>query len=356
MRITVTGATGNVGTALLRRLADEPDIEVTGIARRVPGPGAGWPYNRVRWHAVDLGEPTAVAQLTDWLTGMDAVVHLAWQLQPSHRRAQLRRTNLGGTRHVLTAMREAGVPKLVYASSVGTYSPGPKDEPVTEEWPNSGILRSGYSVDKAAVETLLDGVEREQPELRVVRLRKALVFQRDAGPEIARYFLGPLTRVAVRPSGRVTVLPRSRQLRTQVVHAEDVAEAYLRALRGDQTGAFNIATWPPVDGQLVTRKLGGLAVPAPLGMLRLAARLAWRARLVPAAAGWLDLAASAPLMDCSRAEREWGWRPRYDALETVRDLLYGIATGSGTESAPLSPRRQLPRHPVKALRARRVFG
>ncbi|GAB3818793.1 hypothetical protein GCM10027605_71970 [Micromonospora zhanjiangensis] len=53
MRIAVTGATGNVGTALLRQLADEPDIEVVGIARRLPpadtSPYEGWSGTRSTW-------------------------------------------------------------------------------------------------------------------------------------------------------------------------------------------------------------------------------------------------------------------------------------------------------------------
>lgn len=339
MRIVVTGATGNVGTALLRRLAREPDIEVSGVARRTPGPGAGPPYDGVRWHAADLGDPSCLTPLTGWLRGADAVVHLAWQIQPSHCRARLRRTNLTGTRHLLSALREAGVPKLVYASSVGAYRPGPKDRRVTEEWPTTGVHGSGYSVDKAAVETMLDVFELEHPELRVVRLRKALIFQRDAGSEITRYFLGRLGLIAVSPSGRPFAVPRHERLRVQAVHADDVAEAYLQALRGDQTGAFNIAAEPALDGPLVAKELKSLPVPVPLGLLRLGMRTAWWTHLIPPDPGWLDLAASVPLLDCSRAEREWGWRPRHDARYALREMLAGIAAGAGTASPPLRPHR-----------------
>ena len=46
----------------------------------------------------------------DFFTGADAVVHLAWQIQPSRDRAQMRRTNIDGTRAVVIAARRAGVP------------------------------------------------------------------------------------------------------------------------------------------------------------------------------------------------------------------------------------------------------
>lgn len=340
MRIAITGATGNVGTALLRRLSRETDIEVIGIARRTPRSDAGPPYAGVRWHGMDLGESSCVTPLTELLAGVDAVVHLAWRIQPSQYRARLRRTNLGGTRHVLGAMIEAGVGKLVYASSVAAYSPGPKDRRVDEDWPTTGVGRSGYSIDKAAVEALLDRYELDHPELRVTRLRMALVFQRDAGSELTRYFIGRLAPVSLLRSGRLPLLPKNRRLRGQVVHADDAAEAYLLALRGDRVGAYNIATDPVLDGTLLAEELGALAVPMPLGVLRLAAKAAWRARLIPTEPGWLDLTAAAPVVDTSLAERELGWKPRYDARQTVNDLLMGIATGAGTATAKLRPSRR----------------
>ncbi|MFC7546521.1 NAD-dependent epimerase/dehydratase family protein [Plantactinospora sp. GCM10030261] len=339
MRIAITGATGNMGTALLRRLATEPDLDLIGLARRPPVPGTGDPYDGIRWHAVDIGEAGAVDQLSGWLAGVEAVVHLAWQIQPSQHRARLRRTNVTGTANLLAAMRAAGVPKLVYASSVGSYAPGPKDRLVGEDWPTTGVPRSGYSVDKVAVERLLDRAERDDPGLRVVRLRKALVFQRDAGAEIARYFLGPLAPVSLLRWGRVPVVPANRRLRAQVVHADDAAEAYLLAVRGDVAGAFNIAADPVLDGPALAAELRGRAVPVPLPALRLFASAAWHARLQPTEPGWLDLAASAPLMNTDRAATVLGWRPTVDARHAVRDLLSGMAAGAGTGSAALRPAR-----------------
>lgn len=349
MRIAITGATGNVGTALLRRLAAEPDLDVVGLTRRPPLPGAGSPYDGASWHGVDLGDPAAPESLAGWLAGVDAVVHLAWQIQPSHQRARLRRTNLTGTAHLLEAMRTAGVRKLVYASSVGTYAPGPKDRFVDESWPATGVSRSGYSVDKAAVEELLDRAEREDPGLRITRLRTGLVFQHDAGAEIVRYFVGPLVPVSLLRRGRLPVVPRNDRLRAQVVHADDAAEAYLRALRSDATGAFNIAGGPVLDGPVLAEELGGRTVPVPLPALRALAAAAWRARLQPTEPGWLDLAAAAPLMDCSRAGQVLDWHPRVDARRALRDLLAGMAAGAGTTSAPMRPAPRTARRLVDGL-------
>jgi UDP-glucose 4-epimerase len=123
MRVVVTGATGNAGTALLRALEHEPTIEeVVGIARRRPE----LTYVKVRWVQADVARD----DLAEHLRGAAAVVHLAWLIQPGRDVDRCRAVNVDGTRRVLAAVAEAGVPALVYASSVGAYSPGPKDRAV----------------------------------------------------------------------------------------------------------------------------------------------------------------------------------------------------------------------------------
>ncbi|MBY8854395.1 NAD-dependent epimerase/dehydratase family protein, partial [Saccharothrix sp. MB29] len=65
MRIVVTGATGNLGTALLRRLAGETDISVHGVSRRPPRDEDA--YRGVEWTPLDLSRDGAEEPLTDVL-------------------------------------------------------------------------------------------------------------------------------------------------------------------------------------------------------------------------------------------------------------------------------------------------
>ena len=339
MRVVVVGASGNVGTAVLRRLAREDRVDaVTGVARRVPGGAPGEPYDGVEWHAVDVGADGAVGALTDVFAGAGAVIHLAWQIQPSHDRTAIRATNVTGTAHVAQAAVRASVPALVVASSVGAYAPGPKDERVGEDWPVTGVPWSSYSRDKADVEALLDNVEDDHPQLRVVRMRPGLIFQRSAAAEIARYFVGPLAPLQLLRLGRLPVVPYHPALRVQAEHADDVAEAYTRAVLSDVSGAFNLAADPVLDGPRIAGRYGGRAVPVPLTVLRLGASLSWHARLQPTEPGWLRLAQSAPLLSTARAEKELGWRPRVDALAALDELLDGMGRGTGAAAPPLRPR------------------
>jgi len=107
MRVVIVGATGNTGTALLRALADEPEVtSVVGIARRLPDRDAP-PYSTAEWVTADISstEPddVVVGRLAEAFRGADAVVHLAWLIQPNRDRDLLRRTNVEGTRATATS-------------------------------------------------------------------------------------------------------------------------------------------------------------------------------------------------------------------------------------------------------------
>ena len=345
MRVVIVGAFGNAGTALLRRLRDEPGVDVVGVSRRVFD-------SDVEWHSCDIGADDAGNRLARIFAGADAVVQLAWQIQPSHDRRQLFRTNVLGTRNVVAAALAVGVRTLVVASSVGAYAPGPKDGYVTEAWPATGIVESSYSTHKALVEKLLDGVERDRPELRVVRLRPGLIFQRSAGTEIARYFAGPLLPVGLLRAQRIPVLPAHPALRVQGVHADDVAEAYARSLLSDVRGPFNVAAAPILDTRLAARMFHGVRVPVPAVALYAAADLSWRLRLQPVDAGWVAMGLKAPLMSCDRIARELGWAPVHDAESTLREFIAGFAERAHDNTPPMSGDPELAGRPRGLLRGR----
>jgi UDP-glucose 4-epimerase len=327
MKVVVTGATGNVGTSVLAALAKEPKVtEIVGLARRLPAVERP----KVRWVEADVTD----ARLEPIFDGADAVVHLAWAIQPSHDEAAMERVNVLGSQRVFGAAAAAGVGALVYASSVGAYSPGPKDDAVDESWATDGIPTSAYSRHKVRVERLLDDFAAGS-RMRVVRLRPGLIFKREAASEIRRFFLGPLLpNFLVRPR-LIPFVPDVPGLRFQAVHADDVGDAYRRVVVRAVDGAFNIAAAPTIGPPELASLLHARRLPLPATVLRGAAALSWRAHLQPADAGWIDLALGVPLMDVSRAHRELGWEPRANSLDALGELLIGIRDGSGGDTPPL---------------------
>ncbi|HEX8854870.1 MAG TPA: NAD-dependent epimerase/dehydratase family protein [Thermoleophilaceae bacterium] len=329
MRVVVVGATGNVGTSVLRALSAEPQVDsIVGVARRV----SDWHLEKVEWQAADIRSSNLVALFE----GADVVVHLAWLIQPSRDHAELRSVNVEGSARLFDAVAEAQVPALVYASSVGAYSPGPKDRAVDESWPTDGIQSSFYARHKAEVERLLDRFEQDHPEVRSVRLRPALIFKREAGSEIRRLFAGPFLPSRLVRKEAIPVVPDIPRLRFQAVHSYDVGEAYRLVALGDAAGAFNIAADPVLDPPELARLLDARTVPVPAGLVRTVADLSWRLRLQPTPPGWVDMALAVPIMDPSRARKELGWEPRRSSGEAVLDVLAGIRESPGEETPPLA--------------------
>jgi nucleoside-diphosphate-sugar epimerase len=267
------------------------------------------------------------------------VINLAWLIQPSRDDAELELVNVGGSRRVFEAAAGAGVPALVHASSIGVYSEGPKDRRVDESWPRDGVPTSFYSRHKAAAERALDEVEAANPRLRVVRLRPALIFKREAGPEIRRLFAGPLLPARLLRPGLVPLLPLPDRLVLQAVHADDVGEAYrLAALSADARGAYNIAAEPVLDPARLADVFRARRVRVPERPLRVLADATWRAHLQPTPPGWLDMGLAVPVMDVRRAREELGWSPRRSATEALMEMLDGMRAPAGLPTPPLEPR------------------
>jgi nucleoside-diphosphate-sugar epimerase len=272
------------------------------------------------------------------VAGADAVVHLAWLIQPSRDLPRLRAVNVDGSRRVFEAAAAGGAGALVHASSIGVYSPGPKDRRVDESWPRDGIPSSFYSRHKAEAEHILDGVERDAPGLRVVRLRPGLIFKREAAQEIRRYFIGPLLPSPLLRRSLLPVIPAIPRLALQAVHAGDVAEAYrLAATEPYARGAYNIAAEPVLDVPRLARLTGARPVAVPAGLVRAVAGATWRLRLQPTPPGWLDMGLAGPLMDTTRAREQLGWTPRRGADEALVELMEGMRDAAGGATPPLDP-------------------
>lgn len=329
MRVVVLGATGNVGTSVLESLAGEERVqEIVAVARRSPHRT----FPRTTFATADI----VSSELVEVMRGADAVVHLAWLIQPGRRESVTYGVNVTGSERVFDAAVRAGVRSIVYASSIGAYSPGPKDRPVDESWPTDGIPSSFYSRHKVATERMLDRLEREHPDLRVVRMRPALIFKGSAATEIRRLFAGPLLpRWLLRP-GLIPVVPAVERLRFQAVHSLDVGDAYRRALLADVRGAFNLAAEPAIGPRELAEVLRAVPVPLPQGALRGAAALTYALRLQPTEPGWVDMALGVPLIDSRRAGIELGWSPRFTSLEALRELLDAMRNGDDYDTPPLS--------------------
>lgn len=324
MKIVVTGATGNVGGAVVRALAaDDRVTEIVGLARRLPDSGVP----KTTYVVADVGED----DLTPFFAGADVVVHTAWLFQPTHSPTVTWQANAVGSVRVFEAAAQAGVGALVHTSSVGAYSPAP-GRTVDESWPTHSQPHAAYGREKAYAERALDGVEAAHPDLRVVRMRPCFILQRSSASAQKRLMAGPFVPTALVRPGRLPVVPWPKGMTLQTMHTDDVAEAFrLVSLDERAHGAYNVAAGPVIDAETFGRVMGAKVVPVPDVLTRSALSALWHLHVVPAEPALFDLLRSLPLLDASRL-RSLGWAPRVPADEALREVLHGMADHAGGAS------------------------
>jgi UDP-glucose 4-epimerase len=331
LKVAVTGPTGEIGKPLMSELERRAEVsEVLGMARRPFDPAEeGW--EKVSYRRGDILDRGSVAALFD---GADVAVHLAFAIFGS--REETRRVNLQGTRNVFEAAIRAGVKRLVYASSVAAYGFHPENpQPLTEDVPPRGSEGFYYSAQKAELEELLDELLLGSP-LEASVFRPCIV----AGPRAT--MLVEQTVEAVRIGDPVPALrkgigklPLVRPVLPdpgtpfQLVHHDDVAQAMAAAICGDgPPGVYNLAGEGEIQVRDLARALGWRWVPVPRPAVSLGTAAARRLRFASAMLEWAIAADTPVLMDTAKARRELGWKPRFDAGETLAGTVSG-ARGAG---------------------------
>jgi nucleoside-diphosphate-sugar epimerase len=320
LTVAVTGPTGEIGLPLLAELEGDAAVgEVRGMARRPFDPAAeGW--SKVVYQRGDILNR---ASLEDLFEGADVAVHLAFAIFGSHK--ETRRVNLVGTRKVFETALEAGVKRLVYASSVAAYGFHPDNpQPLTEDVPTRGSESFYYSAQKAELEATLkrllagSGVDTYVFRPCIVAGPRAtmLIEQLVSGAR-----LGDPLPVLRRGVGRLPlpqpVLP-DPGTPIQLVHHDDVARALAAAIAGKgEPGAYNLAGAGELGIGDVARALGWHTVPVPGPAVRLGSGIAKRLTFLTPQLEWATALRTPVLMDTSKARRELGWEPRFDAAETL---------------------------------------
>jgi nucleoside-diphosphate-sugar epimerase len=321
LTVAVTGPTGTFGFGLMPLLQEERKVSrIVGIARRPFDPSErGW--SKMEYRRGDVRDQDA---LTEAFAGADVVVHLAFLIvggAPDTTHA----INIEGTLNAFRAAAAAGAERFVYASSVAAYGFHP-DNPVgmTEEWHVRPADRLFYAQQKAELERLLREESDKHPETDLYLLRPPIVLGPDAvggkvevpAPLVP---VGKALRTAVRRLPVPVVVP---DIELQLIHQDDVGQALLQCvLAAGEPGAYNIAADDVVSVVDVARELGFVPLPVHGGPARAAARVISRLPFLPPQLQWVEAASHPAIMDTTRARTELGWKPRYTAIEALRDTL-----------------------------------
>jgi UDP-glucose 4-epimerase len=324
LKVAVTGPTGEIGKAVVGALERASQVaEVLGMARRPFDPAErGW--KKVSYRRGDVLDRGAVAELVE---DADVVVHLAFMIMGGAKES--RRVNLDGSRNVFEAAVAAGAKRIVYASSVAAYgfhSDNPR--PLTEDVPARGTASHYYSAQKAEVEGMLADALYGSATAAYV-FRPCIV----AGPDAPLLIDSlPYTQISERLPGPVLSLldglPILRPVLPdpgvpfQLVHHDDVASAMRAAVVGRGTpGIYNLAGGGELTIKQLAVELGWYSIPVPELAVDAVAEMIGRLGFLPAQAQWIAAFREPVIMSTQKARRELRWRPRHNALETLRETI-----------------------------------
>lgn len=317
MRVAVTGAAGYLAGALLPKLDRLPEVEsILAIDIRPLAAAAAARLRKVRFERADVRDADFARLFTD--ARIDALVHLAFIVMPLPDESAMFDVNVIGSERVFEGAAAAGVKRIVYASSIAAYGSVPGHElPLRETEPRRDQRDFYYAHHKFAVEEYLDRFERAHPEIAVARIRPGVFL----GPGIENP-VGLFLRAPV-------VIGISGQPPIQYTADEDVAEAFVLALRRGARGAFNATVEDAISAREVAAALGKPYVPVPaaaLGALvRAAGALGRTAVFHP---GWFAAQQVPMVATSARARAELGWTPRWpDSRAVVRRFGEVAAAG-----------------------------
>ncbi|MEW6517125.1 MAG: NAD-dependent epimerase/dehydratase family protein [candidate division FCPU426 bacterium] len=312
--ILVTGAAGFFGSAITRALLAAGHAVRALVEPGDPAPGlAGLAVERA---VGDVLEPSSLAAACQ---GCQAVVHAAgWTSMRVARRSRLRLINVDGTRNICQAALAAGVPKLVYISSLGVLGGHPAPLPVNEisPAPNAMTQRQTYHRSKIRAEGI------------------ALSFT-SLGPEVCAVLPGMLWGPgdwSISSTGLARLVLKQRRALyppggTALLHVDDAAQGVLLALERGQNGRRYVLAGDNLTNEQFFTMIcqaahpGLSPKPVSLGLVTITALVAeGLGRL-----GWdVDFSLDTRRLcgiywwgDDSRARKELGWSPAHSAAETI---------------------------------------
>jgi UDP-glucose 4-epimerase len=302
MRYLVTGGSGYIGSRLVSHLSSREATERIAIADVRP-PRHYQP--KTSFHQLDVRDRGGTRALLEQVRP-DALVHLAYILDPIHDEALMYDVDVNGTQNVLDAASAAGVGQVLVTSSATAYGAFPDNpQPLEEHHPVRGQPNFSYARDKTESDRLCQLWAHQHPDAVMTIVRPCQVF----GPTVNNYLVRLWLSQPFQPDTGSPDIP------LQFVHEDDLADALVLLLEGRHSGAFNVAPDDGIGGRECADLIGLKRRRMPLGAVRKMAAAMWKLRQAEAPPGALEFALH-PWVVSNERLRSLGWEPRHTSRET----------------------------------------
>jgi len=263
---------------------------------------------RVEYYELDLTLPESRREMAQILKDehVDVFLHAAFLWNPVRDRVWAHEIEAVGTEYTISACIEAKVKKVILTSSTLLYG-ARHDNPLeikedhalnTEDFPN---LK-----DKAGAERTVTEFAKKHPDIVVTVLRSALVL----GPSVDSYLARMLSRPVV-----PTLMGYDPMV--QLLHEDDFIQAYVRALRGDYPGIFNIVPTSYIPLSMVLRIGGRRRLPLSNLISRRLFQGLYASDLTDFPPSLLNYLRFSVLADGEKAENDMKFTAKYSSAETA---------------------------------------
>ena len=306
LKVFISGAGGYLGSVLASQLASMPEIDnITGIDT-ASRPSAL--PEKVKFITMDIRSP----ELADAMSGHDLVIHTAgivqWRAEmPEEVRDDI---NLNGTRNIAQAAVKNRVRGFLQASSVTAYDhtqvQGKED--LSEDTPiGNGDSPMYYWNSKSLAERILsDTLASSKIALTLFRIGT---------------IVGPSRPSTVQNIRENAVLITGHNPRTQYIHENDVAQAFMLAIRTDMPGAFNVVTDGFIRMSEVYNIIGVEPTTVPLWKAQSTSFFRWRYQNAPLHPSWIQSFLIIDFTLSNAKLKAAGWKPAYKSAEAIRTAL-----------------------------------
>lgn len=308
MKVLVTGATGFIGSALVKTLLKQPEMFVVAACRE-PGPEH---HPKLKW--VRVGELGATTNWSDALEGVNVVIHCAAAnsvegKSATERAQRLLEINATGTERLAGEAAAQGVSRFLYFSTIKVH--GETGGPFTEISPHNPV--SPYAKSKSAAESKLTKICRETG-MEYVIIRPPLVY----GPEVK----GNFRMLMQWANSGVPILINRIQNKRSMIYLNNMVQFTELAMQHPAAAnqSFLVSDGTDLSTAQILIGLRELYGRRPLrwGLPEVAFQLA---TVLPGLKNVVNRIASSLTLDSSKAGKILGWEPAVAGLKGFEETL-----------------------------------
>jgi nucleoside-diphosphate-sugar epimerase len=305
--VAVTRAAGPVGQALLERLDADPAItRIIGIDLVEPA----MPVAKLTYRTADLRDRLLGLAVAD----ADVVVHLGVTDDPDAAEDTAFVRNVHGTRNLLAAITEHGIPALVHLSDAMVYGAHPDNAlPLDEQCPLRANPDFSPAYHHLLAEELVEELAQATDGPRVAVLRPAAALGPGVDHTVARHLAAPRL-----------LLVAENEPPLQFVHIDDLAAALHLAVTGDLRGAYNVAADGWVAEDELCTVLGRRPARVPETVAFELTRRLWSRGFGTTPPGALHFLMHPCVVGTTKL-KEAGWAPTRSNREALREFAAGHA-------------------------------